>query len=128
MRTKEQMKLYYRELGGSIVIYVAILVPSVMFGPGIHSEPWRSLVMISPMIGFCLMIWAIARQVGRADEFIRKMQMENFALASALTTGLSFTYGFLESAGYPRQSMFLVCGVMGIALFVLSTVRKTCHR
>lgn len=128
MQTKEQMKLYFVELGGSLAIYAAILVPALTYGPAIPSEPWRSLALVSPMIGFCLMLWAIARQVARSDEYQRKLQIENFALAAALAAGLSFTYGFLENAGYPRLSMFTVCGVMGVGMAVISRVRGTCRR
>ncbi|HXA47135.1 MAG TPA: hypothetical protein VNW52_05865 [Burkholderiaceae bacterium] len=123
MRTNEQKKIYFRELGGSMVIYAAILASTLSYGPAITSEPWRTLVMISPMIGFCLMLWAIARQVSRSDEFMRKNQVENFAIAAAVTAGLSVTYGFLENAGYPRLSMFLVSGVMGMAWPLVAILR-----
>jgi hypothetical protein len=126
MRTKDQKKLYFRELGGSMLIYAAILVPAIIYGPTLTSEPWRILVLVSPMIGVFLMIWAIARQVIRSDEFMRKNQVENFALAAAVTAGLSFTYGFLENAGYPRLSMFLVWGVMGMAWVLVSILRGNC--
>jgi len=126
MQTKKQMKLYSRELVASMAIYAAILIPVLSYGPSIPTEPWRSLVMVSPMIGFCLMLWAIARQVVRSDEFLRKVQIENFALAAAITAGLSFTYGFLENIGYPRLSMFVVWGVMGITWTAVSMYRGYC--
>jgi hypothetical protein len=33
--------------------------------------------------------------------------------AGAVTAGLTFTYGFLEGAGFPKLSMFWVWGLMG---------------
>ena len=58
------------------------------------------------------------RHFGRIDEYQRMRMLENVALASAVTAGLTFTYGFLETAGYPKLSMFTVwivlCGSVGL--------------
>jgi hypothetical protein len=48
------------------------------------------------------------------DEFMRLRSLEGIAIAAAVTAGLSLSYGFLESAGFPRVSMFWVWGVMGV--------------
>ena len=47
-------------------------------------------------------VWAIVRQFGRMDEFVRLRSLENFAIAAAVTACVSFTYGFLEGAGFPK--------------------------
>ena len=44
---------------------------------------------------------------------MRLRSLEGLAIAAAVTAGLTFTYGFLESAGFPKVSMFWVWGVMG---------------
>jgi hypothetical protein len=59
-------------------------------------------------------VWAIARHFRRMDEFVRMRSLESLAVAAAITAGLSLTYGFLESAGFPKLSMFWVWGVMGL--------------
>ena len=123
MRCTAIKQQYYRELGASLLIYGAILVPSLVYGPRLPMGMARAVVMVSPMIGFMLMVWAIARQLRRSDEFIRKLQIENIALAAAITAGLSFTYGFLETAGYPRLSMFNVWIVLGISWLLASLMR-----
>ncbi len=123
MQTKEQMKRYSRNLVIGSLIYAVNLILAVKYGPSISEEPWRSLVMLTPMIGFFLLLWAIAQQVVRSDEFLRKVHIENFALAAAITAGLSFTYGFLETIGYPKLSMFLVWGVMGLTWTAVSIYR-----
>lgn len=128
MQPKKHMKRYVVELSGSMLIYSVLLVSASFFGRAIQPEPWHSLALASPMIGFCLMLWAIARQIIRSDEYQRKLQVENFALAAALVVGLSFTYGFLENAGYPRLSMFTVCEAMVVSLVIISIVRGTCWR
>jgi peptidoglycan/LPS O-acetylase OafA/YrhL len=115
---------YLRELFGSIAIYAALLMPSVTYGPTMDSGLFKTAVLVCPMIGFFLMIWAVARQVGRMDEYQRGVMLETFAIAAAVTAGVTFTYGFLENAGYPRLSMFTVWGVMGGSWFVVGVLRR----
>jgi len=114
---------YLRELGGSIAIYIALLVPSLMVGPGMPDSLLRTAVLTCPMLGFFLMIWAIARQVQRMDEYQRQLTLESLSLAAAITAAITFTYGFLENAGYPRLSMFVVWGIMGSAWAVAGALR-----
>ena len=115
---------YLRELFGSIAIYMALLIPSVTYGPALDDGMLKTVVLVCPMIGFFLMIWAVARQVGRMDEYQRGVMLETFAIAAAITAGLTFTYGFLENAGYPRLSMFTVWGVMGSSWLVVGLFRR----
>ena len=105
-------KAYLRELGGSILLYSVLLMASIRFGRPMEDGVLRLLVLLAPMIGFCLMLWAIARHLNRVDEYLRRFLLESFALAAALTAGLTFSYGFLETAGYPRLSMFSVWMVL----------------
>lgn len=115
---------YLRELFGSIAIYMALLIPSVTYGPAMDAGIVKTVVLVCPMIGFFLMIWAVARQVGRMDEYQRGVMLETFAIAAAVTAGVTFTYGFLENAGYPRLSMFTVWGVMGGSWLVVGLFRR----
>lgn len=114
---------YLRELFGSIAIYIALLVPSAAYGPALDPGPLRTAALLVPMLGFLLMIWAVARHIGRMDEYQRRTALETFAMAAAITAGVTFTYGFLENAGYPRLSMFTVWGVMGGAWLVVGLLR-----
>jgi hypothetical protein len=75
------------------------------------------------MIGFGLMIRAMARHLGRIDQFQRRRLLETFAIAAAITAGLSFSYGFLETAGFPRLSMCTVWMVMGGSWGLVACVR-----
>jgi len=120
---------YMRELFGSIAVYAALLIPSIIYGPAMEAGPLKTGVLTSPMIGFVLMIWAIARHFGRMDEYQRILMLETFALAAAVTAAVTFTYGFMENAGYPRLSMFYVWGVMGFSWLVIGLLRcwKTCR-
>lgn len=118
MYEKRVMKPYTREMLGALAVYIVLLLAANRFGVAIANDVLRTLVLVSPMIGFCLMIWAIARHLRRIDEYQRGRLLEEIALGAAITAGLTFTYGFLEGVGYPRLSMFTVwcvlCGVTGI--------------
>lgn len=128
MREREVAKIYLRELFGSLAVYSAILVAALRFGPPMQPGVWRVLVLTSPMLGFGLMIWAVVRQFRRIDEFIRQSSLENIAIAAAVTAGWTFTYGFLENAGYPRLSMFAVWPVMGATWGVIAIIRSLSNR
>ena len=115
---------YMRELFASIAIYMALLIPSLMYGPAMDPGAFKIAVLVCPMLGFSCMIWAVARQVGRMDEYQRATYLETFAIGAAVTAGVTFTYGFLENAGFPRLSMFTVWGVMGCSWLVIGLFRR----
>ena len=119
---------YLRELGGALLVYALLLVATIRFGRPMEPGALRTVVLLSPMLGFCLGLWAIARHLGRVDEYVRKYLLESFALGAALTAGLTFTYGFLETSGYPKLSMFAVwivlCGATSLVLLVRSVLGR----
>jgi hypothetical protein len=125
---KRTGKAYLREMGFSFAVYAILLVASIRFGRPLEEGVLRTVVLLSPMIGFCLMLWAIARHLGRLDEYLRRNLLESFALAAALTAGLTFSYGFLETAGYPRLSMFAVWIVLGASTALVTVVRALRQR
>jgi hypothetical protein len=123
MHQKKVMRPYRREMAVSLTVYVVLLFGSIQLGRPMADGLLRTAVLASPMLGFALMIRAIARHVTRIDEYLRQRLLETFALAAAITAGLTFTYGFLETAGFPRLSMFVVWPVMGVAWGIVDLVR-----
>ena len=79
-------------------------------------------VAVLPLV--VLTVWAIARQFRRIDEFMRLRTLEALALGAAVTAALSLTYGFLESAGFPKLSMFWVWPVMGFVWGLAACARR----
>jgi hypothetical protein len=108
MYEKRVSRAYNLELLVSLAVYALLLVGSIRFGRPMDEGLGRTLVLLAPMLGFGLMIRALVRHVARVDEYQRVRLLENIALAAAITAALSFSYGFLETAGYPRLSMFSV--------------------
>ena len=123
MLEREALKRYRLELGAAMVVYAAVLVGSIHFGRPMQPGAARTLLLMSPAIPLMFATWAIVRQFGRMDEFVRLRSLENFAIAAAVTACVSFTYGFLEGAGYPKLSMFWVWGLMGLTWGAVAGLR-----
>ncbi len=124
MREQEAAKRYLLELFGSITAYIVLLVAAIAYGRPMPAGVLRTVVLLSPMIGFGLMLWVMVRHFRRLDEYIRRLFLENTAIAAAITAGLTFTYGFLETAGYPKLSMFSVWILMGSAWGLTAIFRR----
>jgi len=125
---KRAAKIYMRELIASIALYTLILMAAIHFGRPMEPGVLRTVVLLTPMIGFAAALWAIVRQIQRADEYIRMRLLENVALGAAITAGLTFTYGFLETAGYPKLSMFTVWCVLCLSVAAVQLMRKVLDR
>ena len=128
MLERDIKRKYFQELGGALAIYIAVLFGSLTVAKGIDSGVARTLLLLAPLLPVMLAVWAIARQFRRMDEFVRLRSLEGLGVAAAVTAGLSITYGFLESAGFPRLSMFWVWGVMGMVWGVVTKLRCVLSR
>jgi len=122
------MARYCGELLGTFCLYALVLVISLRIGPPMQPGIGRTLVLLSPMAPVLLMIGVIIRGFRRMDEYLRRQALENLAIAAAITAGWTFTYGFLENAGFPRLSMFAVWPVMGWIWGGLAIVRMIIGR
>ena len=128
---KHEHKIYLRyflELLGGFALYAVVLVVSIDVGRPMPAGIERTLIEVSPMIPFLLVIWAIVRYLRRMDEYQRLQTLENIAIAAAVTAGWTFTYGFLENAGFPQLSMFNVMPVMFWTWAILFIVRNVIKR
>lgn len=123
MHEKEVKKAYTRELMGAMILYAAMLAISTRIGRPMEDSLLRTLILVSPMIGFFLAIWVIARHFARVDEYVRRVALESLAIAAAATAGFSFTYGFLETAGFPKITMFSIWPIMGGVWFLVCVIR-----
>lgn len=128
MHEKTVARIYMREMSGAMLVYVVLLVASIKLGRPMADGIGRTLALASPIVGVLLVVWALARHFRRVDEFIRLTTLESMAIAAAVTAGLSFTYGFLETAGYPRLSMFTVLPVMFGVWGLVCVVRGIANR
>jgi|SRR5215831_14288983 len=123
MREKEANRKYFKELFGSLAVYIAVLFGSIYLAKTLAPSPLRTAVVLLPMIPIMLAVWAIARHFRRMDEYVRLASLEAIAIAAGVTAGWTLTYGFLEGAGFPRLSMFWVWPVMGAVWGVVACTR-----
>lgn len=128
MTQTRQKWLYFKEMAGAMALYAIVLVLALTFGRRIPPGPLQTVVYISPMVPFLLAIWAVVRQIRRSDEFMRKTVVEQVAISAAVTAGWTFTYGFLENAGFPKLSMFTVWPAMGAVWAILGIAEIVRHR
>jgi len=128
MHEQKVKRAYNREFLTAMTIYVVILTVSIRWGRSMDEGVLRIVILASPMVGFMLVLWAVVRQFRRIDEYVRQTLLENLAIAAAITAGMSFTYGFLETAGFPKVTMFAVWPVMGAAWGLTSAIRCRIER
>ncbi len=128
MHEKQVARAYRAELWIAVAVYVVLLFGSITFArPMAHGLP-RTVLLLLPMAGFALMIRAIVRHVARIDEYQRLRMLESLGIAFAITGAVSFSYGFLETAGFPKLSMFTVWIVMGVSWGAVNLARKWMER
>jgi hypothetical protein len=123
MLERTARRKYQLELLGAASAYALVLVGSMSVAKSMPESPLRTLLLLTPAIPIALVIWVIARQFRRLDEFLRLRTLESLGIAAAVTAGLSLTYGFIEGVGFPRLSMFWVWGVMGLVWGGLECLR-----
>ena len=128
MKEREANARYRGEMFSALLLYVVVLVGSISVARQMGEGPVRTLLLLTPMAPLMLAVWAIARHFGRMDEFVRLRSLESLAIAAGVTAGLSLTYGFLESAGFPKLSMFWVWAVMGATWGLNACLRHVLSR
>ena len=128
MLERDVKRKYYRELGLAFGLYIAVLAASLRIVESMEPGTARTLLALAPAIPVFVLVWVIARQFRRSDEFVRLRSLESIAVAAGVTAGVTFTYGFLENAGFPRQSSFWVWAIMGITWGMHSCLRLWFNR
>jgi hypothetical protein len=95
---------YLLELLGGFVLYAVILVISIDVGRPMPKGIGRTLIEVSPMIPFLLVVWVIVRLLRRLDEYQRLQALENIAIAAGVTAGWTFSYGFWRTPDFPGSA------------------------
>lgn len=96
-----------------LAIYAGVLIGSnLLLSGGIENTIFRLLLSLAPIVPAILICGVIVRTISQLDELQRKLQLEALALAFAGTALITFSYGFLEGADFPKLSMFVVWPIM----------------
>ena len=104
-----------------ISAYALSVMIRIYYLPLLHSALSKAVVALAPVPAMLAMAWVVICQVRNLDELHRRIQLEALGMAFVVTVLITFSYGFLETAGLPRLSMFLVWPLMG-ALWAVGTV------
>ncbi|MGJ7916740.1 hypothetical protein ACI48D_14845 [Massilia sp. LXY-6] len=128
MHEKRVARAYFVELMTALLVYIVLLFAAIRYGRPMPEGWLRTLVLATPMIGFGLMIRTFVRHLARIDEYQRIRLLENIAVATAITLAVTFTYGFMETAGFEKLSMFSVWMMMGASMAAVSLYRKWADR
>jgi hypothetical protein len=128
MHEKRVARAYFNEIATAFALYGILLVASIRFGRPLQDGVLRTAILLLPMVGFGLVIRAVARHIARIDEYQRRQILETLGLAFGITAAVTFSYGFLETAGFPRLSMFAVFMVMAGSCAAITFVRCRLQR
>ncbi|MEE3623038.1 hypothetical protein UCD39_03435 [Nitrospirillum sp. BR 11752] len=110
-------KRYLIEFVVALLAYALLMTLSlVALNNGWVQGGMRTVVAIAPMVA-CVGIWgAVVRHLKRSGPEEGRVQLIAIGFAFAGTALITVTYGFLEVAGFPRLSMFLVWPLMVVLL------------
>lgn len=97
----------------SMAIYMLAVVASSYLLNEFSNGTLRTAVALLPVVPMVAVATVIVRHVRQLDELARKVHLEGLAVGFVGTALVTFSYGFLETAGFPRLSMFMVWSLMG---------------
>ena len=94
------------------VYAIAVIVSSLLLDQ-LPEGPIRILCALIPVAPMVAVAITVIRSVLQLDELARRVHLEAMSMAFIGTVLLTFSYGFLETAGFPRLSMFFVWPILG---------------
>jgi len=106
-------KRFLMEFAVVMVVYILCVVVSSSLVRSMPDGVAKIALALLPVIPMIAMAVSIVRRVNAMDEMGRKIQLEALAVAFVCTALTTFSYGFLETAGFPRLSAFMVWPIMG---------------
>lgn len=97
----------------ALLAYAGCVLVSSHYLPSLPAGAGKTALALLPVPAMLMMAWVVIEHLRSLDELARRIQLEALGLAFVGTALLTFSYGFLETAGYPRLSMFMVWSLMG---------------
>ena len=109
---------YIVELAVTLLLYTTTVFISLSLLKLHPHGLLRIPIVLLPVIPSCCVPIVVIRLLRRVDEFHRKFHIEALAFAFTGTAILSFTYGWLQVAGFPQVSWLYVWPLMGVMWIV----------
>lgn len=109
-----------------MAVYAVALFGSIAFlkHHASFSPIAKSMVALVPMIPVLFTIPLVITRFRSLDEMQARHRLEAGAAATMICAFLALTYGFLERAGFPRQSMFIVWGTLGFSWVAANWIQR----
>lgn len=96
----------------AMAAYASAVIISTLLLINVPEGIVRTVSALLPVLPMIAVATVVIRQVRQLDELARMIHLEGLAVAFVGTALITFSYGFLETAGFPRLSMFLVWSLM----------------
>ena len=125
MERRRYLFEFWIAMGAYILLVVVSAILMRYVSP--HSPLTVALALL-PMVPACAVAWTVVRHLRRIDEMQRQVQLEALGLAFAGTALITFGYGFLETVGFWKLSMFWVWPVMAVLWIVGKLVAERRYR
>ena len=97
----------------AMAVYMIAVIASSYLLNKIPDGTLRIASALLPVLPMIAVATLVIRHIRHLDELARKVHLEGLAVGFVGTALITFSYGFLETAGFPRLSMFLVWSLMG---------------
>ncbi len=97
----------------AMAIYAGAVIASSLLLAQVQDGALRIASALLPVLPMIAVATVVIRHIRHLDELARKIHLEGLAVAFVGTALVTFSYGFLETAGFPRLSMFMVWSLMG---------------
>lgn len=104
---------YIAQFSLALGAYIGAVVCSTLLLANLPEGKLRIASALLPVLPMGAMAIVTIRHILQLDELARRVHLEGLAVASVGTALITFSYGFLETAGFPRLSMFLVWPLLG---------------
>ena len=99
---------YGRRFTASILVYAILLFTSILLMRVVEPLWARALLAVLPVVPVVYGLTAIVGAVRALDEFQQRVQLEAAVFSLTGTALITFTYGFLENAGFPPVGVIWV--------------------
>ena len=104
---------YVIELAMTMAMYTMAVLIALSLLNRYPDSALRVPIALLPVIPSCYVPLVVVRLLRRVDEFHRQFHIEALGFAFAGTAVVSFTYGWLQVAGFPAVSWLYVWPLMG---------------
>lgn len=116
--SKKPVVTYLAMMTISLLLYAVLLVASLVWLKTGVDAPLKYAVALMPVLPALGISLAVIRFCQAMDELQLRIQLESLAFAFVATAIATFTYGFLQNAGFPDVSWVWVWPVMAVCWMV----------